>query len=80
MVFRLGTLDLTLTSRLTSRAIENLSAELYLGEHATGASCMVGRGQWSGGVRSIQTEVSWGYDSKKKVRFRISLEVRNIKS
>lgn len=66
---RIGTLDLTLTSRLSSRAIENLSAELYLGEEATGASCMTSGGQWGGGgAKSLPGDVSWRFDSKKKVR------------
>lgn len=65
----IGKLDLTLTSRLASRAMENLSAELYLGEEATGASCMTSSGQWGGGgAKSLPSDVSWRFDSKKKVR------------
>jgi hypothetical protein len=60
--------------------IENLSAELYLGEEATGASCMTSGGQWSGGhggggAPSLTGGVSWGFDSKKKVRVTNSLIV-----
>ena len=64
-----GTLDLTLTPRVSSRAIENLFAEWYLGEEATGASCMASGGQWNGGAGgSLPGDVSWAFDSKKKVR------------
>jgi AP-3 complex subunit mu len=77
-----GALDLTLTSRLSSRVIENLSAELYLGEEATGASCMTSGGQWSGGhggggTPSLTGGVSWGFDSKKKV---LRWEIQNMPS
>ena len=36
----LGSLDLTLSSRLTTRIIEKLTVEWYLGDGATGASCI----------------------------------------
>ena len=36
-----GSIDLTLSSRLTTRTMENVYVELYLGEGATGASCIV---------------------------------------
>ena len=36
-----GGLELTLFSRLTTRTMENVSVELYLGEGATGASCIL---------------------------------------
>ncbi|KAH9942998.1 clathrin adaptor mu subunit [Epithele typhae] len=36
-----GTLDLALNSRLTTRTMENVCVELYLGEGATGASCVL---------------------------------------
>ncbi|KAI0637697.1 clathrin adaptor mu subunit [Trametes polyzona] len=43
-----GTIDVTLSSRLTTRTMENVVVELYLGQGATGASCMVSHGaSWS---------------------------------
>jgi len=73
-----GKLDLTLTSRLASRTMENLSAELYLGEEATGASCMTSSGQWGGGgAKSLPSDVSWRFDSKKKV---LRWEIQNMPS
>ena len=39
-----GTLDVTLASRLTTRSMENVVIELYLGEGATSASCLVSHG------------------------------------
>ncbi|KAI0721967.1 clathrin adaptor mu subunit [Cerioporus squamosus] len=35
-----GSIDLTLSSRLTTRTMENVYVELYLGEGATGANCL----------------------------------------
>lgn len=39
-----GSFDLTLTSRLSTRAIENLVVEMYLGEGAGNVKCVVGSG------------------------------------
>lgn len=50
-----GTLDITVTPRTSGRPLEHFSAELYLGEDGTGASCAA-----SGGG-------SWAFDAKRKV-------------
>ncbi|THH12324.1 hypothetical protein EW145_g85 [Phellinidium pouzarii] len=47
-----GTLNFTLTSRLSTRLIERLTVDLYLGASATGASCTVSSG------------ATWGFDPK----------------
>lgn len=70
-----ATFDITLTSRLTTRAMENLVAEFYLGEGAGGIKCITGRG--SGGFgrglsslesgASISIGASWAFDAKKRV-------------
>jgi AP-3 complex subunit mu len=36
-----GNLDITLSSRMTTRVIEKITVEWYLGDGATGASCIV---------------------------------------
>lgn len=42
-----GTFDITLSSRLTTRALENFTLEMYLGEGTTSASCAIGSGaEW----------------------------------
>jgi AP-3 complex subunit mu len=71
----IATFDITLTSRLTTRAMENLVATLYLGEDAGGIKCIAGRG--SGGFArglsslesgaSISIGASWAFDTKKRV-------------
>ncbi|TDL29796.1 clathrin adaptor, mu subunit [Rickenella mellea] len=47
-----GSFDLSVTSRISSKPIEQLVVELYLGEGATSANCLA-----SGGA-------SWGFDPK----------------
>ncbi|KAI5124765.1 hypothetical protein M0805_005399 [Coniferiporia weirii] len=47
-----GTLNFTLTSRLSTRLIERLTVDLYLGAGATGANCTVSSG------------ATWGFDPK----------------
>ncbi|KAH9853898.1 clathrin adaptor mu subunit [Lenzites betulinus] len=47
-----GSIEVTLNSRLTTRTMENVSVELYLGEGATGASCVVSH------------NASWSFNSK----------------
>ncbi|KAK2466394.1 hypothetical protein APHAL10511_002036 [Amanita phalloides] len=78
-----GTFDITLTSRLTTRAIENLFATLYLGEGAGGIKCIAGRG--SGGFgrglsslesgASVAIGASWAFDAKKRV---LRWEIPNV--
>ncbi|KAA1466028.1 clathrin adaptor mu subunit [Dentipellis sp. KUC8613] len=42
-----GSFDITITSRLSTRAIEDFALEIYLGEEATSANCNVGSGaEW----------------------------------
>ncbi|KAL4241532.1 adaptor complexes medium subunit family protein [Abortiporus biennis] len=49
-----GSINVTLTSRLTTRSIDNLSVELYLGEGASSASCMVSNNaSWTFDPRSL---------------------------
>ncbi|KAG6830632.1 hypothetical protein H0H92_015724 [Tricholoma furcatifolium] len=64
-----GSFNLTLTSRLTTRDIENLVAELHLGEGAGGIKCVTARGgaadRYGRGVEGLGT--SWAFDSSKKV-------------
>lgn len=68
-----------MTSRLTTRAIENLVAEMHLGEGAGGIKCITGQGSGSGGFgRGMSgldsgpvvgvTGASWSFDSNRKVR------------
>ncbi|OCB87463.1 clathrin adaptor, mu subunit [Sanghuangporus baumii] len=50
-----GSLDFTLTSRLSTRQIERLTVELCLGDGTTGASCTVSSG------------ASWGFDPRTRM-------------
>ncbi|KAF8639651.1 hypothetical protein AX17_000916 [Amanita inopinata Kibby_2008] len=69
-----GSFDITLTSRLTTRAIENLVAELHLGESAGGIKCIAGRGSggFGRGLSSLESGMtasigaSWAFDTKKR--------------
>lgn len=72
-----GTFDISLTSRLTTHALESLVAEMYLGEGATSIKCTTTRGAGSGGFgnsASMQSGpagmagTSWVFDAKKMVR------------
>ncbi|OCH94324.1 clathrin adaptor mu subunit [Obba rivulosa] len=47
-----GTFDLALTSRLTTRPLENVSVELFLGDGAAGANCVASH------------NASWNFDPK----------------
>ncbi|PIL36674.1 hypothetical protein GSI_00363 [Ganoderma sinense ZZ0214-1] len=47
-----GTIDVTLSSRLSTRTMENMFVELYLGEGASGASCIASH------------NASWSYSPK----------------
>ncbi|KAH9950108.1 clathrin adaptor mu subunit [Amylocystis lapponica] len=49
-----GTFDLTLTSRLTTRTMDNVSVAFYLGVGATGASCVASHNaSWSFDPRTL---------------------------
>ncbi|KAI8984988.1 clathrin adaptor mu subunit [Trametes punicea] len=49
-----GSIDVTLNSRLTTRTMENVSVELYLGEGATGVSCIASHNaSWSFNPRAL---------------------------
>ena len=58
-----GSIDLTLSSRLTTRTMENVVVELYLGEGATGASCLASH------------NASWTFNSKTQVTIASALFV-----
>lgn len=69
-----GTFDVTITSRLTTKAIEGFVAEMHLGDGAGGIKCIAaqgsgggrfGRGLDSGHVGTIGA--SWSFDSNKRV-------------
>ncbi|KAG5654661.1 hypothetical protein H0H81_009909 [Sphagnurus paluster] len=63
-----GTFDITLTSRLTTRDIDRVVAEMHLGEGAGGIKCIAARGgaadRYGWGVEGIGA--SWAFDSNKK--------------
>ncbi|KDR83498.1 hypothetical protein GALMADRAFT_261870 [Galerina marginata CBS 339.88] len=68
--------DITLTSRLSGRSLENLVVELNLGDGASGIKCIAARGTGGlgrGGVGSMDVGIggnngaSWAFDSKKRV-------------
>ncbi|KAI0314205.1 clathrin adaptor mu subunit [Amylostereum chailletii] len=43
-----GTFEITLTSKLTTRTLEDFTLQIYLGEGATSASCAIGSGaEWA---------------------------------
>lgn len=67
----LGTFNVTLTSRLTTRPIEHLVAEMHLGEGAGGIKCVASRGggadRFGRGMDSNAVGASWAFDSNKKV-------------
>jgi len=73
-----GAFDITLTSRLATRAIESLVAEMHLGEGAGGIKCITGQGSGTGkfgrGMSSLDsgpvvgiTGASWSFDSNRKM-------------
>jgi AP-3 complex subunit mu len=75
--FLIGAFDVTLTSRLTTRPIENFVAEMHLGEGAGGMKCIVtqgsGAGRFGRGASGLDSGpvgvvgASWSFDSNKKV-------------
>ena len=49
-----GSIEVVLSSRLTTRTMENVFVELYLGEGATGASCLASHNaSWSFNPRTL---------------------------
>ncbi|KAF5322424.1 hypothetical protein D9619_001063 [Psilocybe cf. subviscida] len=71
-----GSFDVTLTSRLNTRNLENIVVELDLGEGAAGIKCTAARGTGGlgrGGINALDmgsggnTGASWAFDSKKRV-------------
>jgi AP-3 complex subunit mu len=71
-----GSFDVTMTSRLSARNLENIVVELDLGEGAAGIKCIAARGTGGlgrGGVNALDmgsggnTGASWAFDSKKRV-------------
>ncbi|KAH7916717.1 clathrin adaptor mu subunit [Hygrophoropsis aurantiaca] len=61
-----GTIHLSLSSRLSTKPMENIEVELYLGDDASGAQCVTSSA--GNGVGSVGgAEGSWGFDSRKKV-------------
>ncbi|KAH9482902.1 AP-3 complex subunit mu-1 [Psilocybe cubensis] len=75
--------DVTLTSRLNGRSLENLVIELNLGEGASGIKCVAGRGTGGlgrGGIGAMDvvggsSGASWAFDSRKKV---LKWEIINV--
>ena len=67
-----ATFDITLTSRLTTRAIQNLVAKMYLGEGSGGIKCMARRGgaadRYGRNIDSNSIGASWAFDPNKKAR------------
>jgi AP-3 complex subunit mu len=72
-----GAFDITLTSHLTTKAIQSLVAEMHLGEGAGGIKCMAtqgsgtsrfGRGMSGLELGPIGIGASWSFDPNKKVR------------
>ena len=76
---------MTLTSRLSTRPLENVVVELNLGNGASGIKCIAARGTGGlghGGVGAYDTGIggnsgaSWAFDSRKRVSlFQIIREV-----
>lgn len=69
-----GSFEISLTSRLTTRPIENLVAEIHVGEGAGGIKCVASRGSggFGRGLSNMETGMagigaSWSFDSVKKV-------------
>ncbi|KAK7696571.1 hypothetical protein QCA50_001229 [Cerrena zonata] len=50
-----GTIDVTMTSRLTTKALENVRVELYLGEGTTTATCIA------------TNNASWNFDPRTRI-------------
>jgi AP-3 complex subunit mu len=72
----IGSFDITLTSRLNARNLENIVVQLNLGEGASGIKCIAARGTGGlgrGGVNALDSGIggssgaSWAFDSRKRV-------------
>ncbi|KAF8665587.1 hypothetical protein AX16_000044 [Volvariella volvacea WC 439] len=81
-----GSFNITLSSRLTTRSIENMRVEFHLGEGASGVKCVASRGAGGGGFSSglgsldlsapsNSAGTSWMYDTKKLV---LRWEILNV--
>ncbi|KAF9482003.1 clathrin adaptor mu subunit [Pholiota conissans] len=71
-----GSFDITLTSRLNGRNLENVVVEFNLGEGASAIKCIAARGTGGlgrGGVNAMDSGIggsngaSWAFDSRKRV-------------
>ncbi|TFL00649.1 Mu homology domain-containing protein [Pterulicium gracile] len=67
-----GTLDLTLVSKLTTRPLENVRLELYLGEGSGSVNCVASRAGFGGGGHghsNVPGDASstWAWDHKRRV-------------
>ncbi|KAJ3503398.1 hypothetical protein NLJ89_g8452 [Agrocybe chaxingu] len=78
--------DITLTSRLTTRPLENLVIDFNLGEEASGIKCIAARGTGGlgrGGTNGLDmghggnSGASWAFDSRKKI---LRWEIHNVPS
>ena len=73
LILRVASFDITLTSRLTTRPLENLVVEMNLGEGASGIKCVAARGTGGLGRGGVGMDMggsggaSWAFDSRKKV-------------
>ena len=71
----LASFDVILTSRLTTRPLDNVVVELNLGEGASAIKCIAARGAGGlgrGGVGPMDMGTggsSWAFDIKKRVSF-----------
>lgn len=72
-----GSFDLTFTSRLNGRNLENIVVEFNLGGGASGIKCIAARGTGGlgrGGVNAMDAGLggnngaSWAFDSRRRVR------------
>jgi AP-3 complex subunit mu len=67
--------NLSLSSRLPAKSLQNVVVELNLGEGASGIKCITSReagGPRRGMDAPVSSAASWAFDSRKKVRsFRI---------
>ncbi|EGO01564.1 hypothetical protein SERLA73DRAFT_120231 [Serpula lacrymans var. lacrymans S7.3] len=61
-----GTLSLTLSSRLSTKTMENVEVEIYLGEDAIGAQCAASS-SGTGTVGVGEGGGSWTFDPRRKV-------------